>query len=254
LTAGLIDTHAHLDYFDPEDLPHVLSRAQESGVDRIITIGTDLASSRRAVEIATADDSIYAAVGVHPHDVVDFNKDARRELAMLAENDRVVAIGETGLDYYRMLSPREAQIAVFGEHIELATRLKLPLIIHCRDAYDDLKSILAAKKPEHAVLHCFSGDPADVEVFLDLGCYISFSGTVTFGNAPNLREAAALVPWDRLLVETDCPYLTPHPHRGRRNEPAYVKLVAEKIAEVKGVPFEKVVKETSANADRFFCL
>ncbi len=252
MSALLFDTHAHLDYFDPTEVSDVLSRAGAAGVGRILTIGTDMRSSRRAIELASAPD-VYAAVGIHPHDADGLDAGSWRELETLARQRPVVAIGETGLDYFRMLSAREAQVEAFERHLELAAQVGLPVIIHCRDAYEDLKVILRAKKPERAILHCFSSGPDDVQTFLDIGCYISFSGTVTFSNAANLREAAALVPLDRLLIETDCPYLTPHPHRGERNEPAYVKLVAEKIAEVKKAPLSEIVNETTANADNLFC-
>lgn len=253
----LVDTHAHLDYFDSEERPEIIARAREAGVEKIITIGTDVASSRAAVEIAAANPGIYAAVGIHPNEAraLGAGYDLRTVgIAELANAGKVVAVGETGLDYHRMRSSKKEQLDLFEKHLELASLAGLPVIVHCRDAYDDLKTVFAAVRPERAVLHCFSGDPAEAETFLALGCHISFSGTVTFKNAPLLREAAALVPLDRLLVETDCPYLAPQPHRGQRNEPSYVGLVAQTLSQVKELPLEVLVKETSANADRLFCL
>ncbi len=254
MALDLTDTHAHLDYLPPEQLPEVLGRARDAGVSKIITIGTGVDSSRRAVEIATGQPGVFAAVGVHPHEAAGATEDDWRALAELAASERVIAVGETGLDYFYEHSSKESQRAAFERHLDLADAHGLPIVIHCRDAYADLMEILERRCPESAVLHCFSGGPEEAEAFLNLGCYISFSGIVTFANAEPVRRAAAIVPWDRLLVETDCPYLTPHPHRGRQNEPAYVALVAEKVAEVKEATIEKTVKATTANADRLFCI
>ena len=254
MTLDLTDTHAHLDYLPSERLPGVLGRAREAGVSKIITVGTGVDSSRRAIEIATGGPGVFAAVGVHPHDAAAAGEDDWRAIAELAASERVVAVGETGLDYFYEHSSKDSQRAVFERQLDLAERLELPVIIHCRDAYADLEEILERHRPVRAVLHCFSGGPEEVETFLDLGCYISFSGIVTFANAEAVRRAAAMVPWDRLLFETDCPYLTPSPHRGRKNEPAYVALVAAKIAEVKEATIKKAVKAATANADRLFCI
>ncbi len=252
MVLDLTDTHAHLDYLPPEQLPEVLGRARDAGVSKIITIGTGVDSSRRAVEIAADQPGVFAAVGLHPHEAAGATDDDWRALAELAVSERVVAVGETGLDYFYKHSSKVSQRAAFERHLDLADAHGLPIVIHCRDAFADVVEIVERYRPESAVLHCFSGGPEEAETFLNLGCYISFSGIVTFANAEPVRRAAALVPWGRLLVETDCPYLAPHPHRGRQNEPAYVALVAQKIAEVKKATVEEAVKAATANADRLF--
>lgn len=252
MAPDLTDTHAHLDYLPPEELQEVLGRAREAGVSKIITIGTGVDSSRRAIEIAESEPGVFAAVGIHPHDAATATEDDWRVLAELAVSDRVVAVGETGLDYFYNHSSKESQRGALERHLDLAAAAGLPVIIHCRDAYADLEEILKRRRPEQAVLHCFSGGPPEAETFLNLGLYLSFSGIVTFANAASVRAAAAIVPWDRLLVETDSPYLTPAPHRGAQNEPAYVALVAAKVAEVKEAIVEKAVKAATDNADRLF--
>ncbi len=252
MTSLLIDTHAHLDYTPAAEIAGVVSRAAKAGVGRIITVGTDIKTSRRSIEIASATSGIYASVGIHPHEAANTDDVAIEEIRQLASDENVVALGETGLDYYRMLAPRADQIEAFRRQIDLAIDLDMPLIVHCRDAYEDLVKELARSRPKRLVIHCFSGGPVEAARLVDLGAYISFSGTVTFANAPDIRRAAAEVPLDRLLVETDSPYLTPHPHRGRPNEPAYVKLVAEKVAEVNGVGFQEIVKSAGAAADSVF--
>ncbi|MDN5344109.1 MAG: TatD DNase family protein [Clostridia bacterium] len=251
----LIDSHTHLN--DPDlagDLPAVLARLQEAGVTAVINVGYDVPSSRRAVEQAHAWPFIYAAVAVHPHDAVTFDDEAGATIRGLAGDGRVVAIGETGLDYYRNLSPRQRQEEVFRWHLDLARTLRLPVIIHDRDAHGDTLRILkkAGPLPAGGVLHCFSGSWEMARQCLDLGFYISFAGPVTFKNASKLREIAVRVPLERLLIETDCPYLTPEPHRGRRNEPAYVGLVAAAIAAARGLAPEDIAAATAANARRLF--
>ncbi|KYH33818.1 TatD family hydrolase [Neomoorella mulderi] len=252
---GLIDSHAHLN--DPAfaaDLAGVLGRLQEAGVVAVINVGYDVSSSRRAVEQAHAWPFIYAAVAVHPHDAATFDAEAEAVIGGLARDSRVVAIGETGLDYYRNLSPRQRQQEVFRWHLELARALRLPVIIHDRDAHGDTLQILkkAGPFPAGGVLHCFSGSWEMARECLEMGFYISFAGPVTFKNATKLREIAVRVPLERLLIETDCPYLTPEPHRGRRNEPAYVGLVADAIAAARGLVPEAVSEATAANARRLF--
>lgn len=250
--ALLVDSHAHLDMFKPADLDGLMGRAAQAGVGRIICVGVDLKSSRRAVEIAGRLPGVFAAVGIHPHDAGRADRRAFQELETLARRDRVIAVGETGLDYFRLRSPKEEQIDSFNRHIELAAKVDLPLIVHCRDAYEDVGTILAEKKPAKVLLHCFSADLAQAVVFLGMGCYISFAGVVTFSNAKALQEAAAHIPLDRLLVETDCPYLAPEPHRGRPNEPAFVAHTAQRIAELKSLPLQQVIKETAKTADNLF--
>jgi len=249
----LIDSHAHLN--DPEfeaDLAEVIQRAQAAGVTGIINIGYDLTSSRRAVELAAEYDWMYAAVAVHPHDARTVTPETLAELEQLVEAQRVVAIGETGLDYYYDNSPRESQRQVFHQHLELAEKLGLPVVVHSRDATQDTLAIIKEHPNVHYLMHCYSQSRESVKSYLDLGCYISFAGPVTFKNAHKLREAAAAVPLDRLLIETDCPYLAPEPHRGRRNEPAWVKHVAEKLAELHGVQVEELIAVTTANTKAFF--
>lgn len=260
----LIDTHAHLDFskFDG-DRPAVIERARAAGVDVIVNVGTDLASSRRAVDLAEQYECVYAAVGVHPHDAKRLDGAMLAQLRELAQNPKVVAVGEIGLDYYRDLSPRDVQRRAFQAQLAWAARLGKPVIIHDRDAHDEIMDALTgwargldnsplAGRP--GVLHTFSGDLAMARQAIDLGFYISISGPVTYKNARQLPEIVKALPLDRLLVETDCPYLAPDPYRGKRNEPAYVRLVAERIAELKGIPLDELATTTTANARHLFGL
>lgn len=255
----LIDTHTHLD--DPRfdhDREGVVARAQEAGVHTFITIGCDLATSRAAVALADRYPFVYATVGVHPHEVRHVKDDWFTELRDLARHPKVLAYGEIGLDYHYDHSPRDIQRARFREQVRLARELTLPIVIHTREAQEDTIGILKEERASElgGVFHCFSGDAWLAKDALDLGFYVSFSGVITFHNATMLREIAVTVPMDRLLIETDCPYLTPVPHRGKRNEPAYVKLVAEQIARVRSarepMNVEEVGQITSANARRAF--
>ncbi len=248
----LVDTHAHLD-FPPYDgdRAETIARACEAGIVLLINVGADLESSRASVELAERYDFIYAAVGVHPHDARTLSPDALAELRALAQHPKVVAVGEIGLDYYRDLSPRPRQREAFAEQLALAADLELPVILHCRDAMDDLLSILRGWKGT-GVVHSYSGGPGWLEEVLALGLSVGISGPVTFASAHRLREVAARVPLDRLLTETDCPYLTPEPHRGKRNEPAYVRYVVEAIARARGVPAEEVAHAALENALRLF--
>jgi len=250
----LVDTHAHLDSSQfRDDQAEVIARAQAQGISHILTIGCDLESSRASVAIALRHPDIYAAVGVHPHDAAGFNAVVRRELKRLAQEDKVVAIGEIGLDYYRDRSPREAQRKAFTDQLALARELDLPVIVHDRDAHDDVLAILAdAGAGLNGVLHCFSGDAAMARRCLELGLYISIAGPVTYPKNDGLQEVVRAISIDRLLVETDCPYLAPQAHRGKRNEPAYVRRTAEKIAELKGLSLQDVARITSLNAWRLF--
>lgn len=261
---GLIDSHCHLDarQFDA-DREAAIGRAVENGVTRIVNPGVDLLSSRAAVTLAQRYQSIYAAVGVHPHDAKTLDAAALEELARLAGSPKVVAVGEIGLDYYRDLSPRDAQRRAFEAQLELATQLALPVIIHDRDAHDDVLAILhdwrATLDTRHlplaarpGVLHSFSGDVSLAEQVMALGFWIGISGPVTYQNASRLRDVVRAVPMERLLIETDAPYLTPHPHRGRRNEPAHVCLVAQALAQVRGLTLSQVTTQTSASARTLF--
>ena len=254
----LIDSHCHLNHPDLlGDLAEVLRRAEDADVRLVICVGYDLESSVQAVQIARTVNMVRAAVGVHPHDADKSSPGALAQIRKLAsETDHVVAIGETGLDYYRNLSPKRAQQESFRAHIALAKDLGLPLIVHSRDAQEDVLAILADEgaPPRGVVMHCMPSDADFARGALELGCYLGIAGPITFQNAVKLREIVAGLPLDRLIVETDAPYLTPHPYRGRTNEPSYVRLTAEKLAEVHGVRLAEVASITTANARRLFAL
>lgn len=253
----MIDTHAHLDYPQyKNDRDAVLRRAWEAGLTAIVTIGTDLASSRRAVALAEGDPHLYAAVGIHPGDAGRAGPDAYRVLADLTRHPRVVAIGETGLDYHHPEPPAAVQRDAFRRQIHLARAQGLPLIIHAREAYDDVLAILREERADEVggVMHCFSGDQGVADAALALGFYISFAGPVTFRNASLAKELARRVPLDRLLVETDSPFLSPHPFRGQRNEPARVALVVEEIARLRDLTPDAVSALVADNARRLFRL
>lgn len=251
----LIDSHAHLDdrRYDP-DREQMLQRAREAGVEGFVTIGCDLATSRAAVELADRYPSVYATVGVHPHEVRHIQDGWYDELRALARHPKVVAYGEIGLDYHYDHSPRDIQRARFREQAALARELGLPIVVHTREAQEDTLAILNEERASEpgGVFHCFSGDAGLARDALALGFYLSFSGVLTFQNATMLREIAATVPMDRLLIETDCPYLTPVPHRGTRNEPAYVGYVARTLATVKSASPEEIGRVTAENARRLF--
>lgn len=254
----LIDSHAHLDMSDfAEDLSSVLIRAREAGVDQIITVGIDLDSSYAAVEIAAQHPFVFATVGCHPHNADTLNRDDLDRMADLASTSPgVVAWGEIGLDYFRNRSARGSQIRAFERQLEIASRLGLPVIIHDRDAHDDVLSCLEAMGSQRprGVIHCFSGDAALARTFMELGFVLSLPGTVTFPKAETAREVARAVPLDCLLVETDAPFLAPVPRRGKRNEPALVVHTAREIARLRGEPFEEVARVTSMAARRVFGL
>ncbi|MDW7652229.1 MAG: TatD family hydrolase [Bacillota bacterium] len=254
---NLIDTHAHLnDARFAEDIDDVLSRARDAGVMAIVNVGFDLESSRGAIELSRERPFLYAAAGIHPHDAKTVTDESLAELRQLAGNTKVVALGEVGLDYYYNHSSRETQQEAFRVQIGLAREFSLPLIVHDRDAHQDVLAILQQEGADSVggVMHCFSGGIALAREFLDLGFFISLAGPVTFKNAGELPEVARYVPLDRLLVETDSPYLAPVPRRGRRNEPAYVVMVAEKIAEIRGENPERIAEITSENARTLFNL
>lgn len=251
----LWDTHCHLNHPDyADDLPDVLSRAQQAGVRHIICCGYDLESSLLAVKTASEIGMVSASVGIHPHDADTLTPEVEEQLKALASDKNVVAIGETGLDYYRDLSPRDVQQAAFRWHIRLAMETELPLIVHCRDAQEDVLRILGEEgmPARGVVMHCLPSDREFAEKSLQMGCYLGIGGPVTFQNAARLREIVAGLPLDRLLLETDAPYLTPHPYRGKRNEPSYLPLVAEKIAEIKGTTASEVAEVTASNAGKLF--
>lgn len=255
----LFDTHTHLDdaRYDA-DREAMIARAREAGVETMMTIGCDLATSRSAVALAGQYPFVYASIGVHPHEVKHITDDWYDELRQLARNQKVVAYGEIGLDYHYNHSDPELQRGRFREQIQLARELKLPVIIHTREAQDDTIRILKEERASDigGVFHCFSGDAWLAKDALELGFYLSFSGILTFQNATMLRDIARTVPADRLLIETDCPYLTPIPHRGRRNEPAYVRHVAETLASIvsdgAAATVDDIGRLTSDNARRLF--
>lgn len=235
------------------DRDAVLDRARGSGVTRIMIPGIDLASSRRAVALAEAHPEIYAAVGVHPHEAETLGPTELNDLRALAAHPKVRAIGEIGLDYYRDRSPREAQRQALAQQLDLAGELGLPVIVHNRDAFADVLAALAGWPGQRrGVLHSFSGDRAQLSEALAAGFYIGITGPITFPKAHELRAVAAAAPAARLLIETDAPYLTPAPRRGQRNEPAYVRRVAETLAEVRGENLAEVAAQTSANAAALF--
>jgi TatD DNase family protein len=252
----LIDSHTHLEMREFEsDREDVIRRAQEAGVDYMITVGTNLRDGRKAIAIAGRHKAVYAAVGVHPHDVKGINEKTYDEIRKLASQPKVVAYGEIGLDFFRNRSPQEVQIRCFGEQLELAAELGLPVIIHDRDAHEKTLAMLSGwTGSKGGVIHCFSGDAAMARKCLDMGFYLSISGPITYPKSDNLLEVVRMVPLDRLLVETDAPYLSPQPHRGHRNEPAYVAYTAKKVSEIKSLPFETIASATSGNARAVFGL
>ncbi len=250
----LVDTHAHLDVLD--SISEVMDRALRDGVEAVVAVSSDLESSKKTIEISNSFHTVYSAVGIHPHEASCFDDGVRDHLADLVGEKRVRAIGETGLDYHYSHSSKESQILSFANHLELSIQFDLPVVIHIREAFDDVLSIL--RKPgfsnARGVIHCFTGDYEIAKRFIDLGFFISFSGIVTFKNAENVRDAAKRIPLDRMLIETDSPYLAPVPFRGKKNEPAYVKHVAEKIAELRGASFEHIAEITTSNARELFKL
>lgn len=250
----LFDSHAHLDdeKFDA-DREAVIARALENGITGIINAGACMASSARSVLLAEQYDSIYAAVGIHPHDAKSAKETDYDQLAAWSKLDKVVAIGEIGLDYYYDFSPRELQRTVFVRQLDVARQMDMPFIIHDRDAHGDILEVLKTEaKGLKGVLHCFSGSLEMAKEVIKMGFYISIAGPVTFKNAAKLPEIVANVPLERLLVETDCPYLTPHPHRGKRNEPAYVNFVAQQVASLRGMDIAEFSKAVTANTKTLF--
>ncbi len=255
----LIDTHCHLTMPDFDaDRSDVIQRAIDAGISHMITVGTDIEDSKRAIALAEGYEFIYAAVGIHPHDARDITdiENVSDTIKKLASKKKVVALGETGLDYHYMHSPAEIQQEHFRLEINLAKSLGLPVIVHSREAKEDTLRILKEEKVEvtGGVLHCFSGDMDMAEKALNMGLYISFSGVITFRNAKKMPDIVKAIPLDRILIETDAPFLTPVPHRGKRNEPAYVKYMAEKIADIKGISLEELGKTIIDNAARLFRL
>jgi len=264
----LIDSHCHLDlpHFD-DDRDEVMARAGADGVDTIVTIGIDIPSSRAAIALAERYPQVYATVGVHPNDCENFGPQTLVELSQMAEHPKVVAIGEIGLDYYWDTTPPDRQKEVFQQQLDLAAALGLPVVIHDREAHDDIRAQLRvwvqdgslpgsplSKRLFAGVLHSFSGDLDMAEEAYDWGFILGLAGPVTFKNSRQLHELVPFLRPDRMMIETDAPYLTPHPYRGKRNEPARVRLVAEKLAELWQMPLDQVAEMTTATAQAFYGL
>ncbi|MFI8578148.1 TatD family hydrolase [Rossellomorea aquimaris] len=251
----LFDTHVHLnaEQFD-EDLEEVISRAREAGVEKMVVVGFDRPTINRAMELIEQYEFLYASIGWHPVDAIDMKDEDLAWIEELSNHPKVVAIGEMGLDYHWDKSPKDVQKEVFRKQIHLAKKVKLPIVIHNRDATQDIVDILREEGAEEVggIMHCFSGSPEIAQECVDMNFYISLGGPVTFKNAKKPKEVAKEIPLEKLLIETDCPYLAPHPNRGKRNEPAYVKLVAEQIAELKEVSLEEVENITTENAKKLF--
>ncbi len=249
----LFDTHAHLlsEKFD-EDRDALIARLPDLGIVGMIEVGTTVSDSVKAIELAEKADYIYTTIGVHPHEAAEAEPDYIERLRALAANPKVLAIGEIGLDYHYDFSPRDVQRDVFARQLELARELELPVAIHMREATQDTLAILKEHGISHGVMHCFSGSAETAEICVDMGLYLSFTGSVTFKNARKVVEAAAVVPLDRLMAETDCPYLSPEPVRGRRNDPSNVRYVIEKLAEIKGIAPDEMAEANISNAKGFY--
>lgn len=251
----LVDSHAHLDGGQyAEDRDAAIQRALDNGISHILTVGCDLESSAASVALATKHSNVYASVGVHPHDATEISPKTLEQLKELLGRPKVVALGEIGLDFFRDRSPRDVQRNAFRQQIRLARDVGKPIIVHDRDAHDEVLKILQEENAAEVggVLHCFSGDVAMAKKCLEMGFYLSFPGTITYPKNDAAREVVKAVPIDRMLVETDCPYLSPQKFRGKRNEPAYVRYTAEKIAEIKGLSIADVARVTSRNCFDLF--
>ncbi|WP_078378400.1 TatD family hydrolase [Sutcliffiella halmapala] len=251
----LFDTHVHLnaDQYE-EDLLEVIERARKEKVMNMVVVGFDRKTIKRAMELVEQYEFIYAAVGWHPVDAIDMTEEDLAWIEELASHKKVVAIGEMGLDYHWDKSPKEIQKEVFRKQIQLAKRVRLPIIIHNRDATADVVEILREEEAKEVggIMHCFTGSLEVAKECMEMNFYISFGGPVTFKNAKKPKEVVKEIPMEMLLIETDCPYLTPHPYRGKRNEPSYVRLVADQIAELRGMTLEEVAEKTTANAKKLF--
>ncbi len=258
----LIDSHAHIDL--PEfnkDRDQVLERARQQGVRAVINVGLDAESSRKSLEMAKKYDDVFVAVGFHPHEASKMKEGDLESLAELSRDSRVVAIGEIGLDFYRNLSPRQSQLEVFQKQLDLAVELDLPVVVHCRQAHKEVYDILRAwvkanpaDNRRRGVIHCFSGDIVMARRYIELGFYISLAGSVTYPSAGELVGVARELPLDRLLLETDAPFLAPQAHRGKRNEPAYMVSTAERVAEIRQAPMEVVAEAAARNTIELFRL
>jgi len=258
-THSLTDTHTHLDAAEfKADRDEVITRARDIDVGTIITVGTGIKSGRCAIELAEQYQDILVAVGIHPHAASTATEADITDLARLTEHPKVVAIGEIGLDFYRNYSPRDNQFRTLQWQLDLAVQLDLPVVIHCRQAHDEMLNVLHDWTSQHAersspgVIHCFMGNTDTTRQYLEMGFYLSLGGYITYPVNRDAHDTIRSIPADRLMVETDCPYLAPQQYRGRRNEPAYVRYTAEELARIRGVPFETLAQETTENARRLF--
>lgn len=255
MTPRVFDSHCHIwwDQFDA-DRDEVIERARAAGVDRMVVVGTTPETSREALDLASRHDGIYGTAGLHPHDAELFSDETRAEIRALCERADCVAVGETGLDWFKEWAPRDDQLASFRWHLELGRELDKPVVIHSRDAHEDTARLVAEVPGAPGVMHCFVMGPDELPPYLDAGLYVSFSGIVTFKASEANREAARQCPEDRILVETDAPFLAPVPHRGKRNEPAFCADTLRLVADVRGVSVEHMAEVTSRNAARLFGL
>lgn len=255
----LVDSHAHIQGSEfAADLHDVIDRANAAGVEQIVVVGGagELSSNEAAIAVARSFSGLFATVGMHPHDAKDVSEEDFRRLKDLTADPKVVAVGETGLDFYYDHSPRNLQMEIFIRFIHMARETSLPLVVHNRDAHGEVADLVRSegRGDLRGVIHCFTGDYEAAKTFLDLGFYISFTGIITFKNAEPLREVVRKLPLDRVLVETDAPYLAPVPHRGKRNEPSFVRFVAETVAQIKGLKLEEVAQATTRNAQELFAI
>jgi TatD DNase family protein len=252
-----VDSHAHLDMlqFDP-DRDEVIERALAADVRQVITVGIDVKSSRKAIALTKRYPPVFATVGVHPHSADNAQRDDLRQIASMGTEKKIVAIGEIGLDFYRNLSSRHNQMEIFKRQLELAVSCDLPVVIHDRNAHDEVLKVLSSFKRDESkgIIHCFSGDRSLAEAFIEMGYFISIPGTVTFPGVSLIHDVVVGIPLDRMLLETDSPFLSPVPYRGKRNEPCRVIHTAQKVAEIKGVPLGEVARQTSRNVGQLFGL
>lgn len=262
MTPSFIDTHAHLHLLSPQLREEVILRAKKTGVKKIVNVACNLKEIKQCLSLANEHEFIWTTVGIHPTDLTDsMGRDLKQVEKIARETKKIVAIGEIGLDYYHDRFPHDVQKAFLTGQLEIAQKLGLPAILHCRAgknpgeneaAFGDLIEVLEELRFKNAVAHCFSGNPLEAEKLLDMGLMLSFTGVITYPQNEVLRDIVRTTPLDRIMIETDSPFLTPSAHRGKKNEPAFVVEVAKMIAKVKGVPFEEVARMTSANAEQFF--
>lgn len=250
----LFDTHAHLyDKRYNADRDQLITEFTANNIDKVITLGTDLNTSQECIDLAKRFDGVYAAVGLHPHDAKLFKDEDIAAFEKMAANEKVVAIGEIGLDYHYDFSPRDMQMHAFISQMELAKKLNLPVVYHVREAFGDfIPMVQKGEVLSNAVMHCYGGSIESAKICLDAGMMISFTGVISFKNASKIKKVVEYIPMDRLMIETDCPYMAPVPYRGKRNEPAYVLEVARAMAQIKGISIEQMAEITYNNAVRFF--